>query len=355
MNFNAYPLLYSRSRGKDYRWMLVPPFVTQNDLLLLNKIYDSFDNHKESAAIEKSGVPVIFYLRLSESSVIAQCEKTGFKDKEGRAIYSLQGLAVHQTEGRDFWYSLPFLIIRSKKYIDSWQYISFNVADVVSKSESKSREIRLSDLERGLTKVIKGIPGNKSLPLESEQIQLPYDKNGLIELLGYLMSPRVSALNFAFGFSNDILSRVSDFKIFAPIKTPSKGNEQYSQIKQENVELEKSKAIFENRDLRPRKEDSNARIEFCDIHLTSCMVGDFLGLLGSKRLCLEAYVDSDSISKAIVSIPMSYPANQIEILKRGPTLEAQRALENLRAQLITKGWKEINMQKENWWEGRFQR
>jgi hypothetical protein len=209
----CFPLLYSRTTETDYRWIFIPPGTSKEEARLLTGIYTSFDNHKEDLA--QVEIAPTLCLHLSSSVIILQYVKTKHKDYTGKVIDALQGFSISHKYERDFWFVLPWILIDSAKYLNAWQYLNMELGDQTRYDSSVSFEIYLDDLTRATPSVLESIAKQKALTMEREQVEIPYNNDGFVELLSYLMSPKVPAINFGFGISKDLLQKVGKLQIVA--------------------------------------------------------------------------------------------------------------------------------------------
>lgn len=211
----CYPLLYSRTAESDYRWIFIPPGMPKEEARLLSGIYDSFDDYQEKIKLEELEITPTLCLHLSSSVIILQYVKTNYTDNAGKTIYALQGFSISHKYERDFWFVLPWILIDSAKYLNAWQYLDMELADQTLYDSSMSFEIYLDDLTRATPSVLEVIAKQEAITLEREQVELTYDNDGFIELLSYLMSPKVPAINFGFGISKNLLPKIGKLQIVA--------------------------------------------------------------------------------------------------------------------------------------------
>lgn len=217
MSAQFYHLLYSRSKGIDYRWILVPPFLSSN---ALRPLRDIFVNMIDYYRYWKEQLPPLFGVKLPLGYVLVQFVRTSYKDKDGRVIYSMQGLAVPNQHLREFWYSLPWIIQGQQKHLNPWQYVNFD--------EDLDKYTEFHDLPPyrvGLDDLIDHFYERTKLPTDllplaqKGQIVLSYNEKGFNQLLEYIASPVVPLIQFAFGCSLQIQSRLTSYPIIAPLDT----------------------------------------------------------------------------------------------------------------------------------------
>jgi hypothetical protein len=211
----CFSLLYSRTAESDYRWIFIPPGTSKEEARLLSGIYDSFENYKEGVDLAQIEIAPTLCLHLSSSVIILQYVKTNSKDPDGKIVYALQGFSISHKYERDFWFVLPWILIDSAKYLNAWQYLNRELADQTRYDSSVSFEIYLDDLTRATPSVLEVIAKQEAIKLEHEPVELSYDNDGFIELLSYLMSPKVPAINFGFGISKNLLQKVENLQIVA--------------------------------------------------------------------------------------------------------------------------------------------
>ena len=196
-----YHFLYSRTIGRDYRWIVVPPFLSANALRILNEIYDDIEDHRK---IINRVYPPLFCLKLPAGYILAQFIQTEFNDKDNRMIYSMQGLAVPNKNGREFWYCLPWLVINQNEVLNPWKYYPFEwLLDEYEQKPSDPLELSLDNVanEYEVLQPLKDELLNTRI--QNEQLVLEYNENGYAKLIRLYDHLHLKWINLLLGFHHD--------------------------------------------------------------------------------------------------------------------------------------------------------
>lgn len=213
-------LLYSRSLSRDYRWMIIPPKISQESLKVLNQLYNLYDKYKH--VFEKSSVSPLYCLNHTDVTFLVSCGLSNYKDKDGRDIYCLQGISVTQEYRRYFWFILPWILLTNyegKGLLNIWKNIDFSGADDIVRRASEDYAFGLDRLDEPLAKLIQ-TPGSLEKLHANEPAYIPFDRNGLKELSHLLLSYN-DCTDFAFGATPEIIKKFN-FKIIAKVGHCSK-------------------------------------------------------------------------------------------------------------------------------------
>lgn len=205
--------LYSRSLSKDYRWILIPPTISHEKLRLCLKIFEWFDVHRTNKVIRESKIPTLYCLNFSGVITLFTCGLSSYRDKYGREIYSLQGIAVDAIYQRHFWFLLPWLITQHLKILDVWNNIGFDNADQLDGAKSHTLEWRPSLPDLTLPNEFKyplATPWDKR---ENDIVDLEFSVTGFRKLLSYFSSTSTPTFEFAFGATKDLLISFPSIKI----------------------------------------------------------------------------------------------------------------------------------------------
>ncbi|NUO08299.1 MAG: hypothetical protein HUU08_06390 [Candidatus Brocadia sp.] len=214
-------LLYSRSLSKDYRWMIIPSKVSPESLKALNKLYNLYD--KDKGAFSKSSVSPLYCLNYPEMTFLVSCGLSKHKDKEGRDIYSLQGIGVPREHRRRFWFILPRMLANydSKDFLNVWGKIDFSGADEVVRRASEDYFLKLDRQDESITKLTE-TPDSITEKLSlHEPAYLPFDRIGLNEMSRLITASNHTCIDFAFGATRE-MAKNFDFRVIAAAGVHSK-------------------------------------------------------------------------------------------------------------------------------------
>jgi hypothetical protein len=209
--------LYSRSLSKDYRWILIPPSISYEKLKLCLKMFEWFDIHRTHKVLRESKIPTLYCLNFSGVMTLFTCGLSSYRDKYGREISFLQGIAVEATYQRHFWFLLPWLMTQYLSIIDTWNYISFKNADQFDGLTSNTLEWKPSLPDLTLSSEYKYSATSSSNEREKGIIKLDFSATGFRKLLSYVSSTAIPTPEFAFGATNDILIHFPTIKVIGLI------------------------------------------------------------------------------------------------------------------------------------------
>jgi hypothetical protein len=209
-------LLYSRSLSKDYRWMIVPQRVSGENLKVLNQLYNMFDKRKDSFC--NSSVSPLYCLNHPEMTFLVSCGLSNHKDKDGRAIYCLQGIGVIQKYKRHLWLMLPWILTHydSEGILNTWSKIDFSDADNIVSRKSEDYHFKSDQLEESIVKLHQT---REVLPVfapANDPACVTFDGDGLKELAHLISLSRYDRMDFAFGATPEMINAF-DFKIIASV------------------------------------------------------------------------------------------------------------------------------------------
>lgn len=209
-------LLYSRSLSKDYRWMIVPPGISQEGLRALNLIFNLYDKHKN--VFSKSSVFPLYCLNYSETTFLVQCSLSNHKDKEGRGIYCLQGISVAQKYKRHLWFILPWILANydSENILNTWSKIDFHDADNIIRRTSKDCFFKLDQLNESLAELTRTPKTAQGKLLINKPTYISFDNDGLKKLSHSIASSYHDCIDFAFGATPEMV-KAFNFKIIAKV------------------------------------------------------------------------------------------------------------------------------------------
>lgn len=207
---NLYPLLFSRSLSKDYRWMVCPQWIATNDLRKLRQLYDGYDIYKAHKSLIDAPIPMTFCLNLPSMTVLGRCSPTSYTDQYSRQIFCLVGLAVQSEYARHLWFSLPWLLQSHETIFNIWANIDFEKADNLSKSPLATREISLDEISEPILSTSIEVDLSKALTLE-------YTKIGYEKLKSIVASPNLPLVDFIFGATPAIVNQFSSWRILAQV------------------------------------------------------------------------------------------------------------------------------------------
>ena len=319
-----YPLLYSRSFEKDYRWMLIGPDMDLEFYSKLKIINDHFDQIKEKINIDENNIPPLYFLVFQKYSVLLQNIKSNHTDKFGRAIYALQGIYVPNEYLRDFWYLIPW-IIDSKKFINIWDNINFETADELSMNTESIIEL---DLEiKFNNKFLNNLLLQPFRKIDEFPIYLPYSNIGYSVLLEFLLSPMIPITEFCYGISKECFNEINNINIVALL-----GENKSNLIKN---------SIKENKNIK--------EIKVCEIKIKSKKNKHLFGIRSNETLFLVAEISINNKKLNIIKENLGYPSDHYNLIKKAPTLKTKKILENILQQLKNEGWKIVSHDKEKWW------
>lgn len=214
-------LLYSRSLSKDYRWMIIPSKVSPESLKALNQLYNLYDKHKNT--FSKASVLSLYCLNHSDMTFLVSCGLSNHKDKDGRDIYSLQGMCVTQEYKRHLWFILPWILANynTRDTLNIWRNIDFSQADDIVRRTSGDCLFKPEQLDESLaelTKTLKPTPEKLSI---HEPTYISFNKEGLKELSHLLATAYHECIDFAFGVTPE-MAKDFNFKIIAETGRRSK-------------------------------------------------------------------------------------------------------------------------------------
>lgn len=131
-------LLFSRSSSKDYRWMIIPDYLTDRDLTVIQTTLWSDEIRGKLREVRHLGLWPTFCMQLSEITILMQLTRTLHRDRFGRSIAALQGICVNNSYALYLRFALSWLLINQTQYLDVWYDLNYDEADDLEKRHSKT-------------------------------------------------------------------------------------------------------------------------------------------------------------------------------------------------------------------------
>ncbi|MFO0792659.1 MAG: hypothetical protein U0586_01210 [Candidatus Brocadiaceae bacterium] len=209
-------LLYSRSLSKDYRWMIVPQKVSEESLKVLKQLYNMFDKRKDG--FHNAPVSPLYCLNHPEMTFLVSCGLSNHKDKDGRAIYCLQGIGVMQKYKRHLWLMIPWILTHydSEGILNTWSKIDFSDADNIVSRKSEDYYFKSDQLEESLVKLHQTRESPPVFAPTNNPACVTFDGEGLKELAHLISLSRHDRMDFAFGATPEMIDAF-DFRIIASV------------------------------------------------------------------------------------------------------------------------------------------
>lgn len=199
---NAHRLLFSRSHSKDYRWIFSSKFLSNENKALLDLIFDNYKGNYKRLFSQYEITPVHF-LEFENAYVVIECVKTNSVDKDGRAIYALQGLCVAKTYKRHIWFALPWLMTSHKHLLDSWGTYSYGELNKIQTSIEITTEIDLNSFE----KLPSMLTNSSEISLNLHSVMLDFSVEAYMQLVN-LISGDTLPFQFIFGGTEQLYSSI---------------------------------------------------------------------------------------------------------------------------------------------------
>lgn len=210
-------LLFSASRKKDYRWLLVPQVFSKDHAQILLSIYNIYDKNKNVKTIRNSEISPLFLLTFRDAAYLFTCGQTDKSDEFGRKIHAMQGLYVSENALFEFRNEIPFILYESNKLLNIWSEFDEKEADSLSFSKSKTYTFEGKMDRYDLLRIYSEVEMLKPKNIFTNQpIIIPFNSIGFTQLIKYMTSPYVALPSFAFGAMPDMFEIYSRFKIIAP-------------------------------------------------------------------------------------------------------------------------------------------
>lgn len=385
-------ILYSRSKRKDYRWIICPDKFTSSDKDLFRSFCNYYDSVKETLKSNgNQSLPFIAY-NLEHGRVIARFRYTERKDSHSRQVWAMEGLYFSENDKRDYDYLLPYLLIN----MDSYDMIPNELIHEKNDAENSKREISVDQLlpiEKEYEILIKnGYERSNKVPSQ-DSASSNYNSKSFKNLLEEIVTGR-EASNFACFFPESIKEIDESIRIY---ETPSsdgylKPESQENQTKRKNKDthIDSQKENLESdtsgdnsgkdservsragqSDLKEEKDNSTCKdnpktCAECEINIGKISKGFQLGSLlprflrgeeeyfvYAKTLEKKEIVLSERIIGEIQSLD-SILTNESPV--SGDAIIVKNALENLKSKLLEDGW-EVNLdfKSDTWWKHRFKK
>ncbi len=206
-------LMYSRSKTKDYRWMIAPSSIlSENNLTILVRLYSHWRDASYKRNIFKE-FPVLAGIRFEDTSTycVVTFAETQHRDIHARPIHSLYGICIDTTfpEGHQ---GVIMEFIRNPQQADPWHNIDYTGADTLQRGvmELESEESINQDSHTW----------NKDRTT-SYKPHIAYTESGYNSLIATLehAGDEVFKTNFVFGGAPimDIDEQHFNFDIFVPL------------------------------------------------------------------------------------------------------------------------------------------
>lgn len=210
-------LLFSASRKKDYRWLLVPEGFSKDHAQILLSIFNIYDRNKNTKIIKNAEVNPTFLVTFRDAAYLFTCGQTDKSDEFGRKIHAMQGLCVNENALFEFRNEISFILYESKTLLNIWSEFDEKEADNYSFSKSRVYNFERRMDRYDLLKIYSEVETLKPKNFFTNQPTLvPFSLVGFAQLIKYMTSPYVALPSFAFGAMPDMFEVYSRFKIIAP-------------------------------------------------------------------------------------------------------------------------------------------
>lgn len=203
-------ILYSRSRVKDYRWMLLPSNIRKTTLAHLNSLYNIYDDQKRRSFYQNANIAPVFCVDFGKNNLLFQMGLTGHQDNYSRPIFGLFGISIQNSEREALRDNLTDLLKNHEKTLNPFQKINFQDSDALSGMRSQFRTFQ------PIRKKPKYLNASASKRImDDKQLILDYSDNGFDQLIEVFQNPRNPLVNFAFGATEQMLRVLPPVKILA--------------------------------------------------------------------------------------------------------------------------------------------
>lgn len=119
--------LYSRTRDKDFRWIISPadsPEASSEVMSMLKNLFESFEKHQ--SFFKNSKCRAVFSIMISNKLVVGSYGDTGREDIEHRQINAIQGICLN----KPFQFRLiPYIWGKKAELLDIWKLFDAQIND----------------------------------------------------------------------------------------------------------------------------------------------------------------------------------------------------------------------------------
>lgn len=208
-------LLYSRSKRKDYRWMIQPTQAQQADFQVLNSLYQAYDRQKRRSSFSQTDVLPLLLWSLSNIVVLIHLGKIKHTDAYGRDIYGMWGISVSKEESQALEKALCWLL-RNHKVLNPYCKHKFENADDLTLTPSEIfYEPHLSGLPFDFDAQAEQVENAGTLRDRNETIEIPFNREGYQELIKWFCLRDATVVNVAFGATERMLRVIPSVRILA--------------------------------------------------------------------------------------------------------------------------------------------
>jgi hypothetical protein len=123
-----YNILFSRTRTKDYRWILCPPNLSNRSLV---EIEGTMWQERNRDA--HNGSYNLFY--TDGGIVLARFTKTSYQDNYSRTIWAIDGIYVNHEDGGLGSY-VETLVGKDRRCLEGWDLYGFDKMDTMIRNPS---------------------------------------------------------------------------------------------------------------------------------------------------------------------------------------------------------------------------
>lgn len=192
--------LFTRNQGRDFTAFVRPAALTNKDV---STIGDIFNYVTEVSRLTRQ-FPSLYCLRLDERYFLLLRHYNSGRRHAGRAVSVIEGIAVEQTQAREFASALPQLISEQ----DSVLAVSDTVTDIEAQAVETSPLLEW----KGVSSMRLGddpVADEFLARIDTDRLFLPFNGHGLNIVKTILGSRQfASPLLFAFGTNADVLAQL---------------------------------------------------------------------------------------------------------------------------------------------------
>lgn len=207
------PLLFSRTVGRDYRWIFVSSLLGAGDLHFLESVFQLYDDNKQSV-FSKRRLPIFCCIEFSQAYAVFICHESARKDQTSRTIHSLEGVVVDKTFALDLVQALPHVAIAPCRVLTADRWVGL---DQLESLYSLEMTVDLQpESEIGMAAPAESFRATaQSLPV-NEVIVVPFSEVGLQFLCQGITCYRGSeVIQFAFGVSRSIAGTLEKLAVLS--------------------------------------------------------------------------------------------------------------------------------------------
>jgi hypothetical protein len=209
-------LLMARSKHEDYRWMIVPDYLSRSQLATIQKL--CWSDQVRSSLREKGAREIfpIYCVQLENAIVLLRFGETRYFDRWKRTITALQGICVQKEYSLYLRFALSWLITVRADRLDTAAKLNLEDADDYNYRPSGSHYFDMGYLNE-LPPIRLRLPENtQKSQIKGEIIE--FSRQGL-EILAAKVLPlnatELSNIQFAFGCSVRDKDRFANFDYLA--------------------------------------------------------------------------------------------------------------------------------------------